>query len=111
MKRLPTLIFLMCLVGTAVICEAQEITTQQRNMVAELQKTGALRMEWEYHAAYFDPRLWGQIDYQTKEGFALSLAILCKEKNKPHGQQWVEIFDLMTGKKLAKYSVWGFKVY
>ena len=39
-----------------------------------------------------------------------NLATYCGNR-KGTNTNWVEIYDNMSGKKLAKYSSWGFKIY
>ena len=42
------------------------------------------------------------------QGIAMTLAAHCERAG---SVGWVEIIDNMSGKKLAKYSAFGFKVY
>ena len=72
-------------------------------------KEGWIKEITEFNEVYVSPEFWDAVDYRQKETFARDLAIYCGKKNKY--KEWVEIKDFQSGKKLAKYSVWGFKVY
>jgi len=45
-----------------------------------------------------------------KAGFAYNLAIYVGNQSKD-GVYWVDIVDMKDGKKMEKYSSWGFKIY
>ncbi len=72
---------------------------------------GFLQIEAHYNKAYIDPKVWNSIDVNVKENLSRGLAIYCGNKKGTH-LYWVDIYDKISGKKIAKYSnSWGFKVY
>ena len=88
-----------------------ELKQGQLNVISALQDSGWLSIEPKLNRAYINPDLWRNMKYRLKEDFAAGLAIYCADKKGTH-IYWVEIYDLYSGKKLAKYSrTWGFKVY
>jgi hypothetical protein len=50
------------------------------------------------------------MDAQTKENFAVALAIYRGNLNNDTSY-FCDIYDKMSAKKIAKYGAWGFKVY
>ena len=86
-------------------------TQVQLEIINKLVSENVLRIEFQYNRAYISPEAWNTIEAIVKENFSRSLAIYCGNK-KGTKLYWVEIYDKMSGKKLAKYSrSWGFKVY
>lgn len=60
--------------------------------------------------ALVNPLIWATTKYEDKEKIAWFLAQYCGKK-KGTGTYWVEIKDSYSGKLVAKYGAWGFKVY
>lgn len=86
-------------------------TQGQLEIINKLASENFLRIEAQYNRAYISPNVWNTFEANVKENFSRSLAIYCGNK-KGTKLYWVEIYDKMSGKKLAKYSrSWGFKVY
>ena len=84
---------------------------QQIELLNKLIGEGYLRIEAQYNKAYISLDIWNKIDANVKENLSRSLAIYCGNKKGTH-LYWVEIYDKMSGKKIAKYSnSWGFTVY
>ena len=89
---------------------AKQLTQGQRNLLFDLQKQGLVSLEPNLNRAHIDPGLWHQMDIKLKEDFAYCLAIHCGNE-KGTQAYWAEIYDKYSGKKLAKYSSWGFNTY
>ena len=87
------------------------LSSSQIEYLMELQSQGFIDIQAENIRVYIDPNLWNSIDSKLKEDLSLSLAIYVgNERGK--NLYWVDIYDKMSGKKLAKYSKsWGFKIY
>jgi len=105
--------FLLCLF---VLCDfagagEYQISQPQRDYINTLQRDGLLRMEWEYHKAYISSPLWEMIDAQVKEALAFCLAVRCSEMATQTKGTWVHIYDMQSGKKIAKWNSWGFEAY
>ena len=78
-------------------------------MLANLESKGLLH--FDCGKVYVDRGLWDSMPYQTKDDFCATLAIACAEK-RDVDLYWVDVYDLHSGKKLAKWSKnWGLKVY
>jgi len=83
----------------------------QKDLIYKMEGQGMLKVEPQYNRADIDLSLWSNMKYSLKEDFAAGLAIYCGNEK---GTQlyWCELYDMYSGKKLAKYSKsWGFKVY
>ena len=77
--------------------------------IATLTTTGLLqKFEVQLNKAHVNPTIWAGLNIDAKRGVAHTLARYCGVKD---SSEWVEIYDYYTGKKLAKYSGWGFKTY
>lgn len=68
-----------------------------------------IRIDSQFNEAFINSIIWNRLDYQAKENIAITLASYCEAIGEH--EKWVEIKDHRSGKKLAKYSVWGFKTY
>lgn len=68
-----------------------------------------IRIDPQFNEAFVNSIIWDRLDYQVKENIAIILASYSEAMGEH--EKWVEIKDHRSGKKLAKYSVWGFKVY
>ena len=72
-------------------------------------ETGFLvKMDTDGNKAWVDSSLWRAIGYDDKEKIAYLLAQYCEIMG---DSSWCYVIDSKSGKKLAKYSSWGFKVY
>jgi len=82
-------------------------------LVRDLKSNNQLKTKCRLAKAYIDPAIWYSIDVFVKENVAKALAMYCAQINEwdPKKKVWVDIYDLNTGKKIAKYDVWGFKIY
>ena len=85
------------------------LTSGQRQMLANLESKGLIQCRCG--KVFIDKGLWNSMNYQLKDDFCATLAIACAERRNVD-VYWVEVYDLHSGKKLAKWSKnWGFKVY
>ena len=91
--------------------EKIELTEDQVVLLHKLEEQGLLLIKPTYNEAIINPDLWAQMNIMQKENISAAIAVYCgnfKGKN----TYWAVIYDLQSGKKLAKYSrAWGFKVY
>lgn len=55
------------------------------------------------HEAYLPPQFWNMIDHNKKADISCIIAEYCTHIN-GSGPTWANIYDKMTGKKLAKWS-------
>jgi hypothetical protein len=86
-------------------------TGEEEKMIRDMIEAKLIdKINPELNAVYVDPVIWAGIKYDRKEAMCRFLAIYCGKK-KGTGLNWVEIYDSYSGKKLAKYDSWGFKVY
>jgi len=87
------------------------LSSQQYNLIKKLESQGYLKINAQLNRVEIETALWNNMIYQNKNDFSAGLAIYVGNK-KGTKLYWVEIYDLYSGKKLAKYSQsWGFKVY
>jgi len=94
-----------------VYTDTYGLSNNQYNTIMELINEGYLQINPELNRAEIDLSLWNNLTYTVKENTSSALATYCGTK-KSSGLYWVNIYDLYSGKKLAKYSQsWGFKVY
>lgn len=112
-KLLSALSFILVFYTFLGLGFAGDITLKpgQKALIHKLKSQGYLEVKPRLNKAYIDPALWASMKYSIKKDFAATLAIYC-ENVKNSDAYWVEIYDMYSGKKLAKYSRnWGFKVY
>ena len=113
MKKIICLLICISIVLIVFLAVGQSLKLTE-NQIAFLQKLvdqNYLKLKPELNKAYIDSSLWNSMDIDLKEDFAASLAIYCGNVKKTD-IYWVEIYDLYSGKKIAKYSqTWGLKVY
>jgi SH3 domain-containing protein len=77
--------------------------------VAWFQKNGVLRKyDHEMHEAYVEPAYWSAMSIDAKKGFAVTMAQYNEVKG---GSGWIYVRDYRSGKKLAKFGVWGWASY
>jgi hypothetical protein len=83
---------------------------EEEKMMAGMLETKLVdRINPELNEAFVNPITWATMKYQDKEKVSWFLAVYCGKK-KGTGLNWVDIKDMYSGKKLAKYSeAWGFK--
>jgi len=113
MKKTIYLLICVSILFSAFLAIGQslKLNEEQIKLINELVEEKYLILEPTLNTAYIHPVLWNQLDIKAKQNFAASLAIYC-ENVKKSNTFWVEIYDMYSGKKLAKYSEnWGFKVY
>ena len=91
--------------------ELLSLSDDQIEALIDLELQGYIDIQPENIRVYVDPSLWNGLDFKLKEDLSLSFAIWVANK-RGKNLYWVDIYDKMSGKKLAKYSKsWGFKVY
>ena len=88
------------------------LTAEEEKMMRELIETNFVdRINPQMNEAWVNPLSWASLKYEDKKHLGFFLAKYCGKK-KGTNLNWVEIYDVYSGKKLAKYSEsWGFKVY
>lgn len=85
-------------------------------MVSMLKETDFIMQTTpELNSVMVNPAMWRTMTYPEKESSARMLAMFCEAKKHnlssvEMGEGWVEIKDGYSGKRLAKYGTWGFKV-
>ena len=87
------------------------LSSEQRELITTLETERLLRVNPSRNRADIQKRFWNELESSLKEDFAAGLAIYVGNEK---GTQlyWVEVYDMQSGKKLAKYSrARGFKVY
>lgn len=90
--------------------EKLNLSQDQTAHLKSLEKDGYLRFEANLNRVYIEPSVWRRIDAKGKEDFSAGLAIYVANKNNSTNY-WVEVYDKMSGKRLAKYSrSWGFTI-
>ena len=107
--------FLICiaiiLIAFLAVGQSLRLTESQIAFLQKLVDENYLKLKPELNKAYVDPSLWNSMDINLKEDFAASLPIYCGNVKKTN-IYWVDIYDLYSGKRIAKYSqTWGLKVY
>jgi hypothetical protein len=60
-------------------------------------------IEAEYKKAYIMPGFWNAMDHNQKADAVCVMAQYCQRK-KYDGVVWINVYDKMTGKKLANWS-------
>jgi len=83
----------------------------QKDIMFKMIEDGYLRVNAQMNRAEIHLPLWEEMNYSIKEDFCAGLAIYVGNEK---GTQlyWVEIHDMRSGKKLAKFSQsWGFTIY
>jgi len=112
MKRfIGVIILLLFVVLPAFSADQISLTKNQLDLLSQLQNQGVVSVEPNLNKVLIDPGLWRNMKFSVKKNFAATMAIYCGNKKGTH-LYWVKIYDLYSGKKLAKYSQsWGFKVY
>lgn len=112
MKRLTAIAVLVCMIlfGVFVSIGHSSDYKQGANLANDLIAAGLI-VKHGYGDYYVDPNLWRGMDINKKEVFAFLCA--CHYYVYGEGDNRTlrsEIYDGMSGKKLAKYSTtWGFK--
>lgn len=88
-----------------------ELNESQKAFLKKLENEGLLVLKPDLNTAYINPDLWAQMNIMQKENISAAIAVYCGNF-KGKTTYWAVIYDLQSGKKLAKYSsAWGFKVY
>ena len=87
-----------------------ELHEDQKAFLNGLEEEGLLNLMPDSNAAYINPNFWAQMNIKKKEYITAIIAIYCGNYKKTY-LYWAEIYDLMSGKKLAENGDFGFKVY
>lgn len=86
-----------------------EVSKDLQEKIKTLEKTGLLtKFDIDMNEAYVNQAIWDKITLDTKKGVAVTLAKVCDEAG---SSGRIVIINYLSGKKLAKYSSWGFKVW
>ena len=116
MRKIITLLIIVSsiyLCQTIIFADKKkiELDKAQIEVLKTLEKQGFLVLEPDLYTAYIHPDVWAQLNIMRKKDFSAGIAIYCGNDRGDY-EYYVTIYDLMSGKKLAKYSTWGgFKVY
>lgn len=81
------------------------------SVIQEMKNLGLLyKLNPQLNEAYIVGSIWGSLPIDQKETIARTLALYCGQA-KGNNLHWVNVYDHLSGKKLAKYSeTWGFTV-
>ena len=97
--------------GSNVSSEKIKLSQSQVELIEDFVSQGFLEVNASLNKVYIDNSLWTGMKASLKEDFSYCLSIYVGNKK---GTQlyWCDIYDMYSGKKLAKYSrSWGFKIY
>lgn len=83
-------------------------TVQLQQDIDELKSTGLLKKIDAGVFYYVNPNIWNGLNVDTKTGICYVFADYAKSKGETG---WCEVYDYITGKKIAKLDSWGFKTY
>lgn len=87
------------------------LNSGQLQLLDDMKSQGFLSINPQLNRAEVESTLWLRMKYSLKQDFAAALAIYCGNQ-KGNQLYWVNIYDMYSGKKLARYSKsWGFKIY
>ena len=67
-----------------------------------------IKIDTDGNRAWVNMYIWNNLDYDAKKNYASIFAEYCEVMG---DSSWCDILDSKSGKKLAKHSSWGFKVY
>ena len=88
-----------------------QITQEDEDLLRKLIESGLVeKINPQLNEVFVNPIIWANLKYEAKKDFAGFLAVYCGKKKKS-GVNRVDIKDSYSGKKLAKCSDLGFKVY
>ena len=87
-----------------------ELNKDQIEVLKNYEKQGYLVLKPDLYTAYIHPDLWAIITVMQKENLSIAIAIYCGNE-KGEYDYYVKIYDLMSGKILAKYVSGSFKLY
>jgi hypothetical protein len=79
------------------------LSMEQKKQLDKLERQGYISFESGLNRVYVNPDLWAQTEYVGKEFLAAAAAIQCAI-NGNISTIYVEVFDKISGKKIAKYS-------
>lgn len=87
------------------------LSQAQTDLINSYIDQGYLKFDYSLNYAYVSPTIWLSIEFEAKQFLSTTIAIYYGNKNGTHPYR-IEIYDKMSGKKLAEYSQdWGFEVY
>ena len=92
--------------------QVRAITTEDETMLKEMLDSKLIeKIDPSLNQAWVNPVTWATMKFENKRQLGWFIAQYCGKK-KGTGLNWAEIYDVYSGKKLAKYSEsLGFKVY
>ena len=64
----------------------------------------------QFHDAHVNPHIWHGIEERAKQNLASSIAIYCGNADNSRNY-FCDIYDKVSGKKIAEYDSLGFTVY
>ena len=80
-------------------------------MVLPIIEEGWARFDTQLYNVYVDPMWWSILPISLKQNYTFAFAIYIAIEKNNLDVVTAEVYDDMSGKKLAKYGVWGFTVY
>ena len=91
---------------------APKLNQEQVKFLEKMIAEGQLTFRFHSHEAYISPLLWSIWDADLKETMVTAFAIYCAMNDPEYPDlATVDVIDKQSGKKLAKYGVFGYKVY
>ena len=64
----------------------------------------------QFHDAHIDPHIWHGIELRAKRNLASAISIYCGNADNSRNY-FCDIYDKVSGKKIAEYDSLGFTVY
>ena len=90
-----------------VSARTKKTSAALESRVQVLRDTGLLhRFDVDANRAYVEPAVWSRLTIDVRQNVAATLAEYCDSKD---STERIEIVNKYSGKKLAKYSGWGYK--
>lgn len=86
-----------------------QMTAGQTSAIEDMIKSGTIRFQGELRV-YVSPIFWAVCDAATKEKLAYGCAKYLASK-RGDNNLIIDVYDSQSGKKIAKYDAFGFKVF
>jgi len=112
MKKLTLLVFLI--IGVSSLSKGQnyQLTSDKVKIIEDLVTDGYMKFDYELQKAYIKPSIWNSWNVDQKELVTIYFAMYIRNKNRGGDEQpVVDVYDYMSGKRIAGYGYFGFKIY